>query len=65
MDKKTIKVKKIGENPGFCREYLKRVDSEQYFCKVEFKNVVEWFTCDSSQREPSCRIGDDVEFEIV
>jgi hypothetical protein len=64
MIKKIIQVEQIGEYSDYFRTYYKQIDKDFYFCKVDFKNNVEWFTCYRNGGEPQYKLGNDVEFEI-
>jgi hypothetical protein len=61
----TIKVKKISEDSGFCREYYKNIENNRIYAKQEeFKGIWKWYTT-TSEGEPSSQLKSDITIEIV
>lgn len=57
---KIIKVEKIGENRGFCREYFKNVETgTRYARQKTFNGKFQWFIVDKNG-EPSSPLKDDI-----
>lgn len=61
-----IKVKKVGENRGFCVEHYRGVDNKHFYVK-RFDindNFIDWYSA-TKEWEPDCPIKKDVEFVVV
>jgi len=67
-EKKIIEVKKVGENPGFCREYYKGIKTKRFYAKVihpNNKDNFEWFTTSENYGEPDCSVRENIKFVEV
>lgn len=63
---KEIRVKKVGEEPGFCREYFKCIDTGEFYAKQEdFKGVFVWYSTTKNYGEPECPIKEGIKFKVV
>lgn len=62
-----IKVKKIGENSGFYREYYQNVENKRIYARTlaTSKFPEEWHSCDRNGGEPECPLRKDIEIEIL
>ncbi len=66
-----IKVKKIGELPGFCREYYQNVENKRIYAlqlpydSFGVSHPAEWFSCNRNGGEPECPLRKDLEIEII
>lgn len=62
---KTIKVKFLHEESGYCREYYQSTETKKYYIKQEeSENNFIWYTTDAQDGEPNCPIH-NVNFEII
>lgn len=52
---KTITVKKVGEDRGFCREYFKSTEGRFYAKSTHpaYAERIDWYACDYNGAEPS------------
>ena len=57
-----IRVKKIGELPGFCREYYQNIENKRIYA---LQLPSDWFSCDRNGGEPECPLRKDLEIEII
>ena len=62
---KKIKVKKVGENIGYYREYFQNVDTKKFYAKMTFGIYEDWFTCSCNGGEPDMPISRDIIFKEV
>ena len=59
-----VQVKQIGIDSDCFRTYYQAFSNNRIYCKVEFRNQIDWYTTDHNGGEPECLIV-GVEFEIV
>jgi hypothetical protein len=60
-----IKVKKVCKWSDYFREYYQGIETKRYYCKVEFRGNIQWFTTDGEYGEPDCNVKEGIIFEIV
>lgn len=62
-----LKVKKIGENPGFCREYWQNIENKNIYARTLAvgKFPEEWHSTDCNGGEPECPLRKDLQFEFI
>jgi hypothetical protein len=63
---KTIKVKFLYEESGYCREYFQCTETNKYYIRQEeSENNFIWYTTDARDGEPEYPVKNSIVFEII